>query len=325
MRPWLKWTLRILGAVVVLAGGAYWYLLMQSGSPDGNYAIDMGEVRRLAGTVPGDKALEVRVEEVAGLSFPAVAITAGDGWDTVPMPVYAYQLVFPGSTGLIDTAMDQAAAAGMNANSFDTAAYGRLRQALGTAAFIVVTHEHLDHIGGLLAYPDPKAAMARAILNPEQARDTTGTVAITFPPGALEGYTPTAYAPYHAVAPGVVLIRAPGHTPGSQIVYVQTAAGQEYLFIGDVAWKQRNIDLVRERARLVTLLMGEDRAQVLDELADLKRLAAAEPALAIVPGHDGAVVQSLVDSGLLTRQFQVTGGDQACSDSNCGVPRFSLP
>jgi glyoxylase-like metal-dependent hydrolase (beta-lactamase superfamily II) len=325
MRPWLKWTLRILGALAVIGAGAYWYLLVQSGAPEGKYAIDLAEVRRLADSMPGEKAAAIHVEEVVGLAFPAVAITAGDGWDVVPMPVFAYQLVFPGSTGLIDTAMDKAQAEGMNANRFDGGAAARVRQALGAAAFIVVTHEHLDHIGGLIAHPEPKAVMARALLNPEQARDTTGMGAVTFPPGALAGYTPLAYAPYRAIAPGVVLIRAPGHTPGSQIVYVRTAGGREYLFIGDVAWKRRNIELVRERARLITLMMGEDRGQVLDELAELNRLAAAEPALAIVPGHDGAVVQSLVDSGALTRQFQVTGGDEACSDSSCGAPRYSLP
>lgn len=102
----------------------------------------------------------------------------------------------------------------------------------------------------------------------------------------------------------MVLIKAPGHTPGSQMVYVQTADGTEYLLVGDVAWKMRNIDQVRERARLVTMMMGEDRGEVLNELAALHALQQAEPKLHIVPGHDGAAVQALIESGAMIKGFE---------------------
>ncbi|MFT3810888.1 MAG: MBL fold metallo-hydrolase [Micropepsaceae bacterium] len=305
MKPWLKWTLRGLAALIAIGAAGYWWLLMQSGAPDGKYRIDLAEIRTLAASIPGAAPDDVRVEHVATLTFPAVAITAGDGWDTVEMPVYAYQLVYGDGTAIIDTAFDGNAATTSGAISFDRAAYDRVTAAMSAARFIVVTHEHMDHIGGLIAHPDIKAVLPRAILNPQQARDVGGTfTAITWPAGALDGYAATDYAPAKAIAPGVVLIRAPGHTLGSQIVYVRSAAGREYLFIGDVAWKHRNIELVRERARLVTWLMSEDRAQVLDELAELNRLAAAEPALAIVPGHDGPVIGRLIASGALIEGFR---------------------
>jgi glyoxylase-like metal-dependent hydrolase (beta-lactamase superfamily II) len=118
-------------------------------------------------------------------------------------------------------------------------------------------------------------------------------------------YQPISYDKYLAVAPGVVLIRAAGHTPGSQLIYVRTAKGQEILFIGDVAWHMRNIELVRERARLVTMFMlREDTDAVLAQLKALKSLDGDEPKILIVPGHDQGVVNGDVAAGIMQTTFR---------------------
>jgi hypothetical protein len=89
------------------------------------------------------------------------------------------------------------------------------------------------------------------------------------------------------------------------MIFVQKADGAEILFIGDVAWQSQNIDNVRERARLVTwYFLNEDRDAVLLELAELHRLREAEPQLRLIPGHDGTVVNSLIEQKLVSRGFQ---------------------
>jgi glyoxylase-like metal-dependent hydrolase (beta-lactamase superfamily II) len=175
---------------------------------------------------------------------------------------------------------------------------------MSTAAQIVITHEHMDHIGGLTTHGDLKAVLSKARLTREQLAQPERSLPAKFPDHALDGYQPLVYDHYQAIAPGVVLIKAPGHSPGSQIVYVQTANGAELLLIGDVAWHYRNIELQRERARLMTMLfLKEDRAAVFGQLAALKRLHEAQPAVHIVPGHDGPVIDSLVAAGILKRGF----------------------
>ena len=42
------------------------------------------------------------------------------------------------------------------------------------------------------------------------------------------------YDRLYAVAPGVVLVSAPGHSPGSQLVYVRLADYREVLLVGDL-------------------------------------------------------------------------------------------
>ena len=298
----LLWTL--IALLVVGVPGCY-VLAYQQPSEVKDFPLDLAKVRELANSLPGEKPAEVRYENVMALSFTESMIMAGEPWQKSLMPVYSYQLVYPDSTLIVDTALDRSIAQpGFMVAMFDDASYGRMSTAMEKAAQIVITHEHMDHIGGITAHPHLQALLPALRLTREQLANPKGMEPAVMPAGALKDYKPLEYQDLLALAPGVVLIKSPGHTPGSQMVYVQRADGRELLFLGDVSWRLRNIELERERPLFMTLIIGEDRGAVLGEFRTLHRLMQAEPKLKLVPGHDGPAIQALTGEGLLVQGFK---------------------
>ena len=292
--------------LVTIGAPAYWWLLLESAAPQSTFALDIAELRRLADSMEGEKPAALRVEHVSGFESPATGVFAGNGWAPGKLPVYSYQLVFRDRTVVVDTAMNEQTAKGEMATYFDAAAFARAQTGLEQASLIVVTHEHFDHLGGISTHPKLEQLAPKLKLAKAQLSDPTRQKPLHLPDAVSSKLQTLDFASGLAIAPGVVLWNAPGHSPGSQLVFVKRADGEEFLFLGDVAWHQANWQHVHERARLVSLFfLREDRDAVLAQLAAIKALSVAEPKLHLIPGHDGVVVDALIQAGLLTATFQL--------------------
>lgn len=280
----LNW---FLFSMLVLLGGPYYWLLIDNRPGDvPAKPISIAQLRALAASQAGAAPTGVEVEMVTYRRLPGTLFIAGGGIKRRLIGVMAWRLPIPGKGPiLIDTAMDGTAAKTMGMEQFDPAAWARVEQAMGAASQIVITHEHPDHLGGVVSQ-NKRALLDKVLFNPNQLPGNRWTNQLRWPEPPLPQAAITGTAPI-AIAPGVVVIPAASHTEGSQMVYVRLADGREFLFAGDIATSAQSWKELRARSRLIgDYIAPESREEVFAWLKTIRALKMQSPNLVVLPGHD---------------------------------------
>jgi glyoxylase-like metal-dependent hydrolase (beta-lactamase superfamily II) len=83
----------------------------------------------------------------------------------------------------------------------------------------------------------------------------------------------------------IVIVPAPGHTPGSVVVFV-TLPGARYAFVGDLVWQLEGL-LEREgRPWFEAKQLAENPVEIRQSLLRMSAIVARYPQITIVPAHD---------------------------------------
>jgi len=292
-----RWQWVGIGVVVLLLLGKH-FLLDTPAQPNEKFVIDAEALHRAA-LAGGPLPERIEVEKVAEFAFPRTLAVAGDGWSRQPMILLSHRVVWPDRSLLIDTAMSPEATKVLPGSKPDPVAFARVEAAMKQADTIVFTHEHSDHVGGVAAAPDFAAIAGKVRMTREQLNGPK-LERSEFAAGALESLKPLDYQGLYTLAPGVVLQKAPGHSLGTQLVYVELANGTRYLFVGDIAWTYDNITRQVGRPGIATLLMKEDRPAV---AAQVQALARLPKDIHVIVAHDPVAFERDLTAGLFKQGF----------------------
>lgn len=247
-----------------------YYLFKKNEVPKiSEFKIDLDEVRELVEVEKNRLPVRLNSLVVAEGEIPDWIVVAGGAPRGFPISFTSFQVVYDDKTVIVECPFDKGLydkfcgykLLGIKGKHFDDVNYEIMQEAMLEAECIVATHEHWDHVGGIAQSPYVGELVKKAVLTKEQVHGHT-IEAAGFPRGTFDDYTPLDYDRYHVLAPGIVLIKAPGHSVGSQMIFVRLRDGGEFLFIGDVGWNMVNIESLTNHSRMGMLLRHEDGEQL---------------------------------------------------------------
>jgi glyoxylase-like metal-dependent hydrolase (beta-lactamase superfamily II) len=269
------------------------------------YPDDLLErLRSAASIVPGAPPAELRYVTVAESRRPRRAVLDGGADETYVQARTAFQLVFDNATVMIDAGMDEQVHNGFSMGApepYWPERNAAVQEALVAASLVVVTHEHGDHVAGVVRSPNRGAIAAHTLLTKAQVETLVlapQSIEIRLTPEQAADYLVIDYELVHPIAPGVVLLKAPGHTPGHQMVFVRLESGREVLLSGDVSWAMDGVTQRTQRPTATSDRIREDRYALELQLGWLKSIADGGEVV-VVPSHDSIYLAELERRGLI--------------------------
>ena len=271
------------------------------------WSADINDIRHVAAMIPGAKPTRINVVKFAESRRSKKFSIKGAADEPSIQARTAFQLVYPDGTVMIDSGMDLQVrkffGRGVEEPYFQDKA-DQVAKAVRAAKVIVMTHEHGDHVAGVIRTPFFAELAPKSVLTKTQVQTLMTEPQmpeIKLSADQAKRFIVVDYETYYPFAPGMALIKAPGHTPGSQMIYVALQSGREYFFAGDAAW---HMDGVRTVAGKDAPWITEDTDKVNAELKWLNQLSQTEKNLTIVVSHDEEQRLAYIRQGLLGDGFQ---------------------
>jgi glyoxylase-like metal-dependent hydrolase (beta-lactamase superfamily II) len=91
----------------------------------------------------------------------------------------------------------------------------------------------------------------------------------------------------------VVIVAAPGHTPGSIVAFINLPSGKRFALLGDLVWQAEAVSIPAERPWLSRRLVRENDDQVRENIARVAAIHKRFPEIHMIPAHDDRPAASI--------------------------------
>jgi len=273
-----------------------------------SFDADLSVMRALSTIIPGALPVGVNGIRVAASIRPRKVVIQGGDERAVTMPRTAFQVVYPHCTMMIDSGLDKATHDSFSPDRpepYFPEAFARLRRALNAAQLVVLTHFHADHVAGIVTAPNFSELAQKTIITASTAQcmmNTPHRPHLRLSQQQIDAFIILDYPDYYPVAPGIVLIKSPGHSVDSQMVFIRLQSGREILHSVDSAWIMDNILQLKGKA---APWVKEDVGAVNAQLRWLKHVHDTEKNIAILVTHDDERFNAAAKSGIIGGELAV--------------------
>src|SRR5437016_7664683 len=188
---------------------------------DSLWSVRLDEIRQVAGMIPGRRALRVNVLKFAESRRSKKFSVQGAPDEPSVQARTVFQVAYADGTVMIDSGMDEQVhrffGRGVIEPYYPDAAK-QVERALRSSRAIIITHEHGDHVAGVIRPPfaaelAPKTLLTRAQVEALQTNPQMPEIKIT--PDMASRYNVVDYEKYVCFGPGIALSKTHGDTPRS--------------------------------------------------------------------------------------------------------------
>lgn len=269
---------------------------------------DISVLRKLSAVIPGDMPTQLNIIKIAETIRPASVVVKGeDPNKKMILARTVYQLQYPIGNIMLDSGMDLEThrTFGKTEEPYFPESFEIVKKALKEAKMIILTHYHADHVGGVvcsdsfneLAYKTWVSEKTADLLVNKPHKETTRISqeqVNQFIIGSDQEYMP--------IAPGIVLMKAPGHTPDSKMIYIKLANGKEFIHSVDSGWSMENI---RKEKMKNASWVAENEKQLAQQYSWLNKIEKEEKDIIIICTHDNEQYEEYTKNNILGKGLNI--------------------
>ena len=265
------------------------------------------KIRTAATAIPGPLPVSIAYQKYASTIKKWKDLIEDGSDDAATMARTAFQINYADGFVLVDAGMDRAVHHFFEKESpqpFDDTLAAKVATAVQTAKLILITHEHGDHVAGVVRNANG-AVPAKTILTEEQVQTLVHDPQmpeIKLDEERSKQYLVVSFESVLPVAPGIALIKAPGHTKGEVMIYTKLQNGKEYIFAGDVSWTFKGVEEKKPKPKSERSRVGEDGDPIEKQLAWLNERLTRDKMIILV-SHDDVMLPQYAAQGFIKAGF----------------------
>jgi glyoxylase-like metal-dependent hydrolase (beta-lactamase superfamily II) len=172
-----------------------------------------------------------------------------------------------------------------------------------TIESILLTHMHWDHASGLKDFSNVPFYTTKEEITTSQSESAkppaymtsqyeglTNSKTLEFKDGPYEIYKES--VDFYKDG-SVVIVRLPGHSPGSIGIFVNLSPEKRYFFTGDLTWRREGFQFLTHKYFISSLLVDLDKSMMGKEIARISEFQKLKPEIKVVPSHDSTAYGSI--------------------------------